>query len=337
MKRVRLSILAGLIVVATLLLLWWLKPLHEGRLGGAKSPAPALPATSQTPLPRPTASPSIEARSVEVAKKVLTMLATPINFYGRVVDQNGEPVPDATINYGALDKFYESGSQYQGKSDNSGNFSINGIGGAVLRVGVRKEGYYMIDGKSTGAFAYGVGPDSSTKAAPTKDKPAIFVLQKMGITEPLIVVRERQYKVAGDGRPVEVDLATGRVVPPGKGGVTFQQWANDRIRDKHDRFDWRFRITAPGGLVERTDQFSFEAPREGYKNIAEISMPASLGEKWRYIVNKSYFTKTRTGRYARLSVNIYGGHDYSYIEAFVNPNSDSRNLEFDPKKVVKLP
>jgi protocatechuate 3,4-dioxygenase beta subunit len=50
----------------------------------------------------------------EVVEKIQRSLATPITFYGKVVDQNGDPVPDATINYNSLDKFDAPGSQYQG-------------------------------------------------------------------------------------------------------------------------------------------------------------------------------------------------------------------------------
>ena len=145
---------------------------------GATSPRESLGAAQ----PSAEASPSARAEGHRdsVATAVLEMLGTPIAFYGRVVDQNNSPVADAAINYGALDKFGAAGSQYQGRSDAAGNFSIAGIRGAVLRVGVQKEGYYMIDGKSAGAFAYGIRSDSSSKDPPVADRPAVFVLQKDG-------------------------------------------------------------------------------------------------------------------------------------------------------------
>ena len=66
-----------------------------------------------------------------MVEEIQEVLATPITFYGKVIDQNNAPVSDATVNYGALDKFDAPGSQYQGKSDANGNFLISGIGGAV--------------------------------------------------------------------------------------------------------------------------------------------------------------------------------------------------------------
>ena len=76
--------------------------------------SPSPPVLTATPPPIP---PTLQARRKETVDKILASLATPITFYGRIIDQNGDPVPDANVNYGALDKFDAPGSQYQGKSD----------------------------------------------------------------------------------------------------------------------------------------------------------------------------------------------------------------------------
>jgi len=272
-------------------------------------------------------------------EQVLSALATPIKFYGQVVDQNGDPVPAADIGYSAADKFMASGSGYTGKSDANGMFSISGIKGVWLGVNVRKEGYYQIHNVSNGSFAYGMGSDGYLREPPTRNKPAMFVLQKMGVSEPLIQIAGRQYKVAKDGQPLEIDLKTGKQVQGGQGDIRFERWANDQAKNEKGRFDWRFNISIPeGGIIERKGQFDFEAPTEGYQLNAEIDMSASLGEKWKYTVEKSYFIKTRDGHYARIEATIYGGHNNSLVlESFLNPKPGSRNLEFDPKKVVKSP
>jgi hypothetical protein len=53
-------------------------------------------------------------------------------------------------------------------------------------VRVTKKGYYFVEGKSTGAFGYGIAPDSERKNPPTIDAPAIFLLWKKGVIEPLL-------------------------------------------------------------------------------------------------------------------------------------------------------
>ena len=276
---------------------------------------------------------SVERKAV--VRKIQSALATPITFYGKVIDQNGDPVPDATVNYGALDKFDAPGSQYQGKSDANGKFSISDIAGAALSVGVRKEGYYMIDGKSANAFAYGVGPDSARREPPTKENPAIFVLQKMGITDPLVHISSRTYRIPRNGTPVEVDLTTGQVSV--LGNLRVETWTKDQAKDAKQHYTWRCRISVPnGGLVERKGQFDFEAPADGYKPSDEIVM-LQTAEKWQPQGQREYFVKLNDGRYARVQLKMIAqGNHFFRLESYLNP-SGSRNLELDPSNVVRSP
>ncbi len=148
--------------------------------------------------------------------------------------------------------------------------SIAGIRGAVLRVGVQKEGYYMIDGKSAGAFAYGIRSDSSSKDPPVADRPAVFVLQKMGVTEPLVRISD-YHRIERDGSPMEISLLTGKPVLAGKGQLRIEAWTQDQIVDSEGHYDWKCRISVPGGgLVERKGQFDFEAPIDGYKSSMKL-------------------------------------------------------------------
>lgn len=49
---------------------------------------------------------------------------TPIEFYGKVVDQNGQPVVGAEIDFGTNDLSPTGSSNYKGASDTNGLFSI---------------------------------------------------------------------------------------------------------------------------------------------------------------------------------------------------------------------
>lgn len=337
MTRRRVILL--LAIVLLVLGLWWFlrSPQQDGgpqavaQLAGSTSPTNALADSSQR------AETELRQKAVALIEKVFD---TPIAFYGRVVDQNGDPVPDAEVGYTAADAFNASGSQYTGKSDAAGYFYIAGIKGGGLLVGVGKEGYYPIVGKSSQNFGYGMGADSTRRPPPTKDNPAIFVLHKMGKAEPLIYVGKRRYKPSKDGQPLDVNLETGKVVLSGQGDIRFERWANDQAKNQRGHFDWRLRITVPGGgLVERKGEFDFEAPEGGYKESVEINMPATLGDQWSYTVNTSYFVRLRDGRYARFDAMVQAGHDSSalVVDAFLNPTPGSRNLEHDPAKAVKLP
>lgn len=65
---------------------------------------------------------------------------TPIAFYGKVVDQLGNPVPDANGYLAATDSASGKSSKYERQTDIHGQFSIKGIRGMSLYVEVDKPG-----------------------------------------------------------------------------------------------------------------------------------------------------------------------------------------------------
>ena len=67
-----------------------------------------------------------------VVEKIQSVLGIPLTFYGRVIDQNGDPMPNVMVNYTALDNFNDPGSDYHGKSDANGDFSISHIADSIL-------------------------------------------------------------------------------------------------------------------------------------------------------------------------------------------------------------
>ena len=338
MKRKTISILLLAAVFALLILL---RPF--GRIGPKpveSSQRKTAPATANQTATAPvthidkdsTPPESKTQRRIAIVEGIKNALATPIIFYGKVIDQHGAAVSDATINYGTLDRFDAPGSKYDGKSDTNGTFSITDIRGAVLRVGVRKAGYYAIPGKSSNAFAYGIGVDSNTMPPPTKEDPAVFVLQKMGATEPLIKI-SRTYRISKSGAPIEVDLTTGNKIIPGN--IRVETWTQDRTKDESGHYEWRCRVSVPdGALTQQASQFDFEAPIEGYRLFDEIVMPRTANN-WQAQAEREYFLKFNDGRYARIRFGIIAGGDHFFeIESYLNPKPGSRNLEYDPSKQI---
>jgi hypothetical protein len=328
MSRWIIAVFAALVAI-TLFFVW-----H--RVSFQPKPKAVETLSSMKLLPTPAVGPDLvqnPARNSQrktAVQNTLAMLGTPITFYGKVLDQNGLPVSHAVIDYGLIDRFDADGSKYSGKSDASGNFSIQGIKGAVLTVGVMKSGYYNIHGKSNASFAYGIGADATRKPPPTRENPAVFVLQKMGATEPLIQIKSRQFDVPKSGRPLLIDLATGRM---GRGDLQIESWIGNST-DR--RFDWRYRLSVPGGgLVVRNGQFDFEAPADGYLDFIELGMTANSAA-WTSDFKKDYFVKLADGKYARLAINYYpGDRNFVVLDSYLNPRPGSRNLEFDPAKQIK--
>lgn len=343
MKRNRLLLIIALMVLAGLFLMALLvrkgrKP-QESALTKPATPAPSV-VPAITPLPTAVSPDAVQVEKRQAAVRMVeAMLNAPIVFYGRAVDQFGEPIAGARVDYTAVDKFWQPGSNYTGVTDEAGGFSINGINGAYLPVGVWKDGYDGIKGQSFGSFAFGKGRDQQVdRVTPTKDDPAVFILRKKAETEPLIVVSSRQYKVPKDGAPFDIDLKTGKPAGVGTGDLRVERWANDQEKDAAGRFDWRCRLSVPGGgLIERNPELDFEAPEDGYRESVEVNMPQSLNEKWQYTKQAEYFLKLKDGSFARAALTMYAGHNnFLVLESYLNPQAGSRKLEYDKKKEVAV-
>lgn len=270
-------------------------------------------------------------------------LMKPFDFVGRVIDQNGNPVPNANVQWGANNNPdpYQSGTRGQAVSDSNGFFSIDskGIG---LYIEVSKVGYDKVPSElgggkrgSYGGFVTGGHLGNTDSPMGTKNNPSLFVLRKMAETVPLIK-SENFVRVPRNGSPVGIKLESAQVAS--NGDITVEAWTNDETKDEAGHYDWRCRITVPnGGLVERGDQFAFEAPVDGYKPSDEINMPRTA-ERWKPQESREYFVKLVDGRFARVRLEmVAGGDNFVSISCFLNPAPGSRNLEFDPAKVVKSP
>ncbi|MBP6506009.1 MAG: carboxypeptidase regulatory-like domain-containing protein [Opitutaceae bacterium] len=268
--------------------------------------------------------------------KIVEVFSAPIDFWGKVIDQHGDPVPGAKVHYSAADKYFKDGSKYEGISDEQGLFSINNIKGAGLYVRVAKEGYYHVDDQSARSFGYGMPTGG---APPSKANPAILVLHKMGETEPMIK-SVGTVRLPRDGTPTEITLRKERPVAVGsaRGDLRVEVWTDDANKDEHRRYDWRCRVTIPGGgLFERTGPFDFAAPADGYSSVFEQAMPRS-GSRWTNNLKKEFFVKLSDGCFARVRFELAAGGDhFVYLESFLNPKPGSRNLEFDPKLNTSKP
>lgn len=285
-------------------------------------------------------NPSLPPPAITAEEEAINAaLQTPINFWGKVVDESGQPVPGATIELSTVDKslgelMQNGGSRYKKTSDSNGLFSISGIKGAALFVSTSKEGYYNT-GESGRMIGYAI---LNENAPPTPDMPAVLTLQKKGVAEPLNRYSSGGIRVPKDGTPKEISLSKGQVVPEGQGDFRVEVWTQDGQKDDRKRYPWRARVSAPGGgLVERQGQFDFVAPADGYAPSIEISMEPSM-PMWQKLVKGEYFLKLRDGTFARMSLSLTTGGDHFFmIESFQNPKPGSRNLEYDPKQAVMAP
>ncbi|HVU17484.1 MAG TPA: carboxypeptidase-like regulatory domain-containing protein [Candidatus Didemnitutus sp.] len=319
-------------------------------LAGMRQPVDATPsapsaaadsnnvkASSESSLSAVTASAPAQAgskRTPGTAEEIQSeAYGTPIEFYGKVVDQNGVPISAAKVSVSFVDNSGpgEHHTHVSGLSDSVGLFHFEGRGLEIV-VMVAKVGYCpSVPASSNFRYAEILG---RTDVHATPESAAIFTLRKQNGASDLICF-QKGFVLARDGTPVDIDLERAQVVGPGRGDIRLQAWIYDQGLgpNSNDPYDWRFAISVPGGGSEVCSEPStFEAPSSGYSETDEVAMPATLGRKWRDQVARNYFLKLRNNRFARVGIQmIAGGDHYAFVTSCLNPIQGDRNLGSKPE------
>jgi hypothetical protein len=118
--------------------------------------------------------------------------SSPIDFWGKVVDEDGRPIPGVTVTFTIDDfssAFQDDKPQTTALSDANGLFSLTGKKGVGLQVSVSKSGYYSTGDRSGADLNY-LSKASENRTSffrggtkepfPTRSQPTIFVLAKRG-------------------------------------------------------------------------------------------------------------------------------------------------------------
>src|SRR5262249_33218819 len=133
----------------------------------------------------------------------------PINFYGKVVDENDVPVPDVSVNFTWNDLSPTGTSHASATSDENGLFSLTGQHGKRLSVTASKPGYYSAGDARAASFEYANPADGLF--TPDPNNPVLLHLRKRGVGVDLITSRYGMKSYFGvtapmDGTTVRVDL-----------------------------------------------------------------------------------------------------------------------------------
>jgi len=335
----RARLLVFLALVALGIGLWFLGA------GEDHLPAPATVKRSAEPRPNATkTSTSTNAdetshlqRLEELRENFHREWSHPIEFYGKVVDENGDPVEGAKVEFGWTDTSEDGHSEATTLSDADGLFSLKRATGKRLGVEIKKDGYYTSWQKNQFSFEYS-NTNESIYHEPDASNPVVFHLKKKGEAEALIRL-QKHFKVPKDGTAVEVDILHGKPVAEGFGHVKVQCWTDPQQKNAQGLYErgynWRCILTIPdGGVVERDGEFDFLAPEHGYGEFLEVNMPKGM-ERWTSDVERKVFIRAANGAvFARgiFRMIAAGGHSF-YLELDINP-SGSRNLEYAKEKEI---
>jgi hypothetical protein len=300
------------------------------------NPAPAqqTPSAVHTAAPgRPSSTPEnntalIENRirqMKEADERTQDQWRTPIEFFGKVVDETGAPVEGSQVSFSCNDVSETGTSYYRTVSGGQGLFSIRNITGKLLTVHVSKDGYYS--SKRDNDSYYYAGQNENFR--PDANNPVVFHLRKQAKGESLITSSFPGFahiaQLRGDGTAVELDLLKGAQVSAGSGQLKLEFWRD--VSNKNARvFDWKLQLyTQGGGLIQTTDEFAFQAPDSGYQPSIVIDMPAT-NQNWQGEVRSKYYIQLPDGKYGRIDFYLLPYNGVFTLQSAINPDG-SRNLE----------
>jgi hypothetical protein len=260
---------------------------------------------------------------------------TPIEFYGKVVDQNGQLVAGATVDLewtGIRGEALDKATKITGTD---GRFVLTGVQGKLLVVRVHKaDCISQVSAQGDYDFA-----DFSAHNfyMPDSNNPIVFRVWKLGNPEPMYC-----WYPGGDfltdGKPFWVDVKNGRVGITGD--VAFSVIKNNPEQGRDSGYTLTIQAASGGGITMSGEgEFMFQAPVSGYQSIIRIEQIARRGRSdndFKTTQNILLYVRTADGKYAAMKARVI---QYDSPKAnldtliFFNP-SGSRNLEFDDKKQI---
>ena len=254
----------------------------------------------------------------------------PITLYGQVLDQNDAPVTGAKVTLSWTDLSARGVSMREVITDEQGKLFLSDVNGKHLLVrSIEKEGYKYGEQKQDG-FEYAAFFDKNYYV-PDPKFPAIFRMHKKAEAESLIVISTK-YRIPANG-VIALDLKTGR---QGGNDVSIALIDNSDPTGKK----WVAKVRAPSGGLQAVDnEFATVAPEAGYESEIAIDQDTPRASGFpggSFYKGGKFYVKTASG-YALVEFRMVPGNKSLYFTSYLNPNPNSRNLEFDPTKQAKSP
>jgi uncharacterized repeat protein (TIGR03803 family) len=305
-----------------------------------------------------TANPTTASRSINVPvllhavsnnvdPRMLEMMQAPIAFFGKVLDENGNPVNGADVTFHWTDltaRGFECTATE--RSDSKGLFSLQGKQGTTLTVSVDKKGYYgRHSGQPTFKFGKMNGVERHLQDA---RNPVVFSLRRAGVGANSLITSQHGMRdgfwvtAPKDGTPVKVDLLHQKAgdgpleITQKKpefrahGGTIESLSPSDRAK-LMSATNWSFTMKiGDGGFIEQNDEFPFHPPETGYQTIVNYSFRKGQGE-WTgngsMNFQTNYYIKFGSpALYGRLHLETWADSDKIILTYVINPDG-SRNLE----------
>jgi hypothetical protein len=257
---------------------------------------------------------------------------TVINFYGKVVDQNDQPIAGATVKLTIAADPSEINvpeeKDYTLETGQDGNFQLIGAYGWSLHISSITKLGYELSPKAQRGYPYLM---ASGIHHPDANAPVLLKMWKKGSPEPLVGA-SKIYRIIPDGRPFTIDLLKHEEKPgTSPPGDIIVRISRPEKLTPGKKFDWSYSIEAiDGGIIHTNSDFLYQAPETGYEPKYEFSASATNTHWFGGVRGEQFYIKSRGGQiYGRLEVEIitdYDDHAAFKVDCALNP-AGSRNLE----------
>lgn len=321
----------------------------------SKSAAHATTGTTQSGPSTPAQPSATQKPSPELKRTFEALNHNPIEFYGRALDQFGEPVVGADVTGSVL---YNTGVK-SGRSvastttDAGGYFRFSELAGQTLGIDFKKSGYEFNPVHTL--FSYSYFEADHKRHIPDPKNPVIFTLWKKQGAEALVHY-EKTWRFPITGGVIRINLATGNTGNEIADLVVGVARTPLQMRYGERGFAWNASVEVVSGGLIRVGQRDYYnlAPESGYMPRFEYTQEAQSVRdaqaekiKWTWVdgISDDFFVSSRNGKnFARVSLRIRPNVDHKEgdnealvaAEVWLNPNG-SRNLEFDPAKAITPP
>lgn len=261
--------------------------------------------------------------SLERVANMASSRVQEINFYGKVIDQFGNPVNDATVIYSANSGYLAEGSgRNKIITNSSGSFEIIDVKGISLSIQkIEKEGYEFKRLESSSFYSYKRFTDSLLWNEYTQDNP--FVLKAWKVDHFPKIKKSKLgpiplYGFIPDGREYTLNF----LLPQNK--IKNEGIVEGDITVTFQRTDEQFTLILrgiDGGLQESSEIYMNFAPEFGYENEIQYTFNKSKSNR---LVKKFYFVSRENKFYGRIEMTILPYfRNKSVIEIFYVVNMEN--------------
>lgn len=260
----------------------------------------------------------------------------PIEFYGKVVTLDGQPLEGVTVEYG-----WTSLNGYDKRtvrSDADGLFDLTDARGKSMTVKLEKEGYDWFKTRTQKHFEF-AEPNDPEFHKGNPDTPLVYYMQERPDAEPLHAWRTRRGILVADKGSVYYNYLTG----------TFSKGSNEDaikmdlqidLTNEEDKkpFNWTITLSSQSHSFYQTEDFVHSvAPIDGYSDHVEIGKRAA-DEDWFNDRTYRIFFKDKTGNYGYLYLSPRLNREEQKasvrLDSYFNPNG-SPVLVFDSRKRIR--